>query len=85
MTSRLSEDIPYGNIDSPATLGLLVRRRRRADGLTQAQAAGLCGVGTRFLGELERGKETAELGKVLQVLRGLGLDVAIVPRGGGKA
>lgn len=47
MTSRLSEDIPYGNIDSPATLGLLVRRRRRADGLTQAQAAGLCGVGTR--------------------------------------
>ena len=33
-------------------------------GLTQAQAAGLAGVGNRFLSELERGKSTVELGRV---------------------
>lgn len=76
--------IPYGNIDSPSALGLVIRERRKADRLTQAQAAGLCGVGTRFLSELERGKATAELGKVLQVLRGLGIRLAAAPRSGSQ-
>lgn len=40
----------------------------------------MSGVGTKFLSQLENGKETAELGKVLQVLRKLGLDVYIFPR-----
>jgi y4mF family transcriptional regulator len=73
---------PYGIIDSPQRLGRTIREKRKADGLTQAEAAGLCGVGIRFLSELERGKAGAELGKVLQVLRGLGLVVTIAPRGG---
>ncbi len=46
-------------------------------GLTQLDAAGLCGVGERFLSELERGKQSAELGKVLQVLRRLGLRLVL--------
>ena len=43
-----------------------------------------CGLGnlsTRFLSEFERGKETAEIGKVLKALRTLGLEVIIQPRG----
>jgi hypothetical protein len=36
----------------------------------------------RFLSEFERGKETAEIGKVLKALRTLGLEVIIQPRGG---
>lgn len=74
--------LPYGNVDSPAALGRLLRQRRKADRMTQAEAAALCGVGTRFLSELERGKATAELGKALRVLRGLGLELAVTPRGG---
>ncbi len=35
----------------------------------------------RFLSEFERGKETAEIDKVLKVLRTLGLEVVIKPRG----
>ena len=54
-------------------LGASIRSRRKAMGLTQRDAAGLCGVGERFLSELERGKDTVELGKVLQVLGRLGL------------
>jgi hypothetical protein len=36
----------------------------------------------RFLSEFERGKETAEIGKVLKALRTLGLEVIIQPRSG---
>ena len=49
-------------------LGALVRAVRREAGIDQAKAAGLAGVGTRFLGDVERGKPTLRLGLVLQVL-----------------
>ena len=73
--------IPYGIIESPTQLGAAIRAKRRADGLSQGQLAGLCGVGLRFLSELERGKASAEVGKVLAVLAGLGLVVTVAPRG----
>ncbi|MBI4822014.1 MAG: helix-turn-helix transcriptional regulator [Deltaproteobacteria bacterium] len=72
---------PYVLVRGTKTIGEFVRTRRKAAGLTQAQAAGLAGVGTRFLSELERGKETVELGLVLRVLERFGLDLAIAPRG----
>lgn len=62
-------------------LGKLVRKRRKETGLTQRRASGLAGVGVRFLGELERGKPTVELGRVLQVLEALGLELHVQPRG----
>lgn len=68
-------------VKSSADLGRLVRDKRRKDGLTQVEAAALCGIGTRFLSDLENGKPTIELGKVLQVVQGLGLELRIEPRG----
>jgi len=59
--------------DTPETLGRFLRDARREAGLTQAEAAGLCNVGPRFLNEIEHGKSTAALGKVMQVLRGYGV------------
>lgn len=73
--------IPYGKISAPKQLGSLVRTRRRRDGLTQEALADLSGVGTRFLSELENGKPTLELGKVLQVLDCLGIDLCTRPGG----
>ena len=58
-------------------LGRAIRAQRKSIGLTQLDAAGLCGVGERFLSELERGKPTVELGKVLQVLNRLGLRIIL--------
>jgi y4mF family transcriptional regulator len=78
------EIVLYGNVADAEGLGRLIRQRRKADGLTQAEAAGLCGVGARFLSEVERGKVTAEIGKVLRVVRGLGLELSVTPRGGGR-
>lgn len=68
-------------VTSSADIGQAVRQKRKADGLTLAEAAALCNVGYRFLSDLENGKPTAHIGKVLQVLAGLGLALAIEPRG----
>lgn len=71
---------PGGSVRSARDLGECVRAKRRQLRATQAEVADLAGVGVRFLSELERGKESAEIGKVLQVLRALGLDVAVRSR-----
>ncbi len=38
-------------------------------------------LGPRLIGELERGKETCQIGKVLQILKCLGIEIGIVPKG----
>jgi HTH-type transcriptional regulator/antitoxin HipB len=63
-----------------ADIGAAIRKKRKEDGLTLAEAAALCSVGYRFLSDLENGKAPAQLGKVLQVLNALGLDVYIGSR-----
>lgn len=70
---------PSGNnsmpIRAPADLGELIRRRRKALGLTQASLAEQATVGRRFLIELEEGKPTAQIGKVLRILSMLGVSL----------
>lgn len=61
-------------------IGMAVRKKRKEDGLTLADAAALCGVGYRFMSDLENGKETVQVGKVLKVLTALGLDMTITAR-----
>lgn len=73
--------LPYGKISSPKKLGQAIRAKRKVDGLTQAKAAALCGVGVRFISDMENGKPTVELGKALSVLSGLGLTIDVRPRG----
>lgn len=72
----------YVVLDTPEKLGAFLRAARRQAGLTQAEAAGLCNVGTRFLNEIEHGKSTAALGKVLQALRGYGIRLQGTRRSG---
>jgi len=68
-------------VSTPEDLGRIVRAFRKDSGADQARAAGLAGVGVRFLGDLERGKPNLRLGLVLRVLERLGLEVWIAPRG----
>lgn len=70
-------------VTTPKDLGAIVRAVRHEAGIDQVKAAGLAGVGTRFLGDIERGKPTVRLGLVLQVLERLGLQVTVTRRAGG--
>ncbi len=76
------DDIAYGAILTAEELGRLVRKHRKSRRLTLETLSGLGNLSTRFLSEFERGKETAEIGKILKALRTLGLEVIIQPRGG---
>lgn len=67
-------------IKDSKSLGLLIRKERKAQGLTQEQLAGLTGVGVRFVRELEAGKESCQLGRALQVTTALGLGVSLHSR-----
>ena len=58
-----------------------IRARRKSLGFTQAECAAFCGVGVRFLSELENGKESIHLGKTLQVLKMLGLNLQLSENG----
>ncbi len=58
-------------------LGHIVRQARKEQGLTQEQLAATTGVGVRFIRELEQGKESCHIGKVLNVVSMLGIDVTI--------
>jgi y4mF family transcriptional regulator len=67
----------------PSTrLGAAARARRRDLGLSQAALCDLAGVGPAFLYQLERGKPTLRLDKLLAVLEVLGLEFCLRP---GKA
>lgn len=62
-------------VNSVEELGHAVRAERKSLGLTQGDLAAACGVSLRFLSELERGRASAGVGRVLHVLRMLGIRV----------
>ncbi len=67
-------------VRSASDIGAAVRSRRKSDGLTLVEAAGLCNVNYRFLSNLENGKPTVRLDKVMDVLTALGLELEIAER-----
>jgi y4mF family transcriptional regulator len=77
----MSDILPNGKIVSSNNIGEIVQVSRKKQGATQAEFASLCGVGVRFISELENGKSTVQVGKLLQVLKCLGLEMTINPRG----
>ena len=64
-------------IDSTAALGARIRAERKAQGLRQPDLAAAAGTSVRFIVEIEQGKPTARIGKVLDVLRQLGLELRV--------
>lgn len=60
-------------ITSPQELGLLLRATRKQQKLRMDDLAGSAGVGPVFVREVERGKSTVQIGKVMQLLAELGV------------
>jgi y4mF family transcriptional regulator len=76
--AKSHDTFPLGNIMfkhyvTPAEIGATVRSVRKAQKLRQDQLAGVANVGLRFIVDLEAGKPTAQIGKVLTVLAALGV------------
>jgi y4mF family transcriptional regulator len=82
MTQGKAVDLAAGvDIDDVAALGQLVRQVRNQQGRTQADILGLANTGNRFIVELENGKPTVRLDKVLTVLDVLGLSLQVRQKG----
>lgn len=62
-------------IDTPEQLGGAIRAARARRRMTQQDVAGSAGVGRRFVVELEAGKATSEISRVLAVCRAVGLTI----------
>jgi transcriptional regulator with XRE-family HTH domain len=62
-------------IHSPEQLGLLIRATRRTQKLRIDDTAGIAGVGHVFVRDVERGKPTVQLGRVMQLLAELGIEL----------
>jgi y4mF family transcriptional regulator len=60
-------------------IGQMVRESRKRLGVTQKDLALTSGTGLRFVIDLEKGKETCQIGKVLTVLHTLGIRIALTP------
>ena len=54
-----------------------VRSERKRQGATQVQLAQFANVGTRFVRDVEDGKESVHFGKLMRVLGTLGLSMEI--------
>lgn len=83
MPSATSE-LPSGNlmgqeatIRSSVELGAVVREQRKRLALKQLDIAGMGNTGNRFIVDLENGKPTVQLQKVLDVMDLLGLELVV--------
>lgn len=70
---------------TPEQLGKNVRQARKESGVTQSDLALTSGTGQRFISDLENGKPTCQMGKVLTVLQTLGIRIELIaPRATGS-
>ena len=67
-------------VKTTAELGRAIRKRRKELGYTQAFLADYAGVSASFLSELENGKDTIQLGKAMDIMSLLVMDLAVLKR-----
>ena len=78
-----ANSLPDGNlrestvIHNTIELGRVAREQRKRLSLIQLDIAGMANTGNRFIVELEQGKPTVQLQKVLDILDLLGLEMVI--------
>lgn len=79
-----TKELPVGHLEGPeiavrssAELGAVVRTQRKRLALKQLDIAGLGNTGNRFIVDLENGKPTLQLQKVLDIMDLLGLELVV--------
>lgn len=61
----------------PQLLGMIVRKHRKAAGLSQLELAELAGVGKTAVFDLEKGKETIQVNTLRKILAVLNIRIMI--------
>jgi len=64
-------------VSSTREIGLLIRQVRNEVGFKQLELAGMIGSGNRFIVDAEKGKESIQAQKLIDLLGLLGLEVVI--------
>jgi y4mF family transcriptional regulator len=79
-----ARNLPVGNhvdtetsVRSSVELGAVLREQRKRLALKQLDLAGLGNTGNRFIVDVENGKPTVQLQKVLDLMDLLGLEVVV--------
>ena len=67
----------HEQLESAADVGRLIQVERKRQKLSQLQLAGLANTGIRFISDLENGKGTVQLQKLLAVISALGLSMFV--------
>ncbi|MDQ1455170.1 MAG: Helix-turn-helix domain [Actinomycetota bacterium] len=62
---------------TPATLGAAIRHYREEAGLSQAELAERAGLNRTYLSDLETGRETEQVKRILRVLKQLGVRMTL--------
>ena len=65
------------NIDSIQDLAELIKDKRKDQGLSQEDLAGIANTGARFIVDLEKAKPTCQVEKVFDVLNALGIKLGV--------
>ena len=68
-------------ITDSKSLGTAIRARRKELEYTQAYLAEFTGLSVTFISDVERGKPTAEIEKVIRLINILGMDNTVEKRG----
>jgi HTH-type transcriptional regulator/antitoxin HipB len=68
-------------VTTPRDLGAALKHFRAAAGVTQLDAAEAVGIGQPYLSSLEAGKFGSSLMHVLRLLRFVGCEIIVRPRG----
>ena len=67
-------------INNTKTLGETIRARRKELHYTQAYLAEFTGLSVTFISDVERGKTTAEIEKIIRLINVLGLNLLVEKR-----
>jgi transcriptional regulator with XRE-family HTH domain len=74
--SEPSRNEPF-RVYTAASLGAAIKHYRQEAGISQAELAARSGLNRTYLSDLERGKETEQLRRLLRVLRQLGVRMTL--------
>lgn len=67
-------------ISDTKCLGNMIKGRRKELKLTQAYLSEITGLSTTFISDVENGKSTAEIGKIIKLVNILGMNISVESR-----